>query len=130
MTAERDLARAVNKTARKHAGRARGVHRAVVTALHPLTVSVIGLGLELDDDDFEMSTAMAAWDSKYDLAVDDAVLMLHDGAWLMIDVLDHKKKDRIATHVVKDGGDLPAKYKAKLPAYDVNGKLIGHIPVI
>lgn len=136
--ARRDLARKMHEVARTHAVRNQQVYRATVIRPRPLTVKLATLAVTLGSEDFQITHTVAQFIARYGLADGDAVLMVDDGDWLMVEVLDHVEKDHVDTVRIGAAGSVPLHttdggtwhYKGTLAAYDRNGRLIGRIPLI
>lgn len=87
----RNLAGAVRRSARREAERrGTGRYEAVVLDAEPLRVDVLGLDLELTDDDITIGNALAAFlDDDGPLEEDDTLVLVEtdDGDYTAVDVL-------------------------------------------
>lgn len=88
-SSRQQLARRLRDHARAQAVREARVFRATVTKLSPLTVELVGSGLELEqDDDFDLTGGLKMFQAAHGIAVDDT-LLLHreDGHYAAFDLL-------------------------------------------
>lgn len=98
--AARMLADAIRAGARRHDENAgRRVYRGVITGLSPLAVDLLGVDLNLDDQDIELSQDVARYDASEGLDVGDALALLEvdDGDWIAVSVLSETTIRPVAT---------------------------------
>lgn len=92
----RELARRIHGVAAEKAKRERTTYRFEVIDDKPMTLEMVDGGVELEDDDFEMTQMVRLYDKRYGIAIGDHVLMVKDEPdWLMVDVLSDN--DDVAT---------------------------------
>lgn len=85
------LAVAVRDVARRQSRRARNVFLGEVVHLTPMKIDLHGSSLVLNDDEFELSAWVLAYDDEFGIAAGDNVLLMEEsGGWVAFDIVPDK----------------------------------------
>ena len=86
----RIVARAIRRGAQRHSERkGRSVSRAVITALDPLELDLLGSDMALDADDVDFSQEVERYDASEGLNVGDTLSLIEveEGDWIAVGVV-------------------------------------------
>lgn len=139
--AARRAARAAGAMARRQIGRHdRPVELAIVATLDPLTVELVEGGLTLGEDILHLGAAFRRHDAAFGVKIGDSVALARQasGEYLVLDVqTDREVVKGLSTDVLAgttknlavSGGNAAMVAAHWIEAYDVDGNLIGYVPV-